>query len=831
MTFDYSQYNLPVADAIGKLDSQLSAHNTLLLTAPPGAGKSTLLPLALMSHPLLRSGKILMLEPRRLAARSIASRMADMLGEKTGQTVGYRIRFETCVSAHTRIEVLTEGILTRMLQSDNELQGVAAVIFDEFHERSLNADVALALCRECQQVLRSDLRILIMSATLNMPRLQKLLNAPVIESKGRQFPVTIVYADECDPYTIAELTTHTILKALREHDGDLLAFLPGEAEIRKCEEMLRATVNEDIRIHPLYGMLPQKEQTAAILPNKEGKRKIVLATSIAETSLTIEGIKIVVDCGFCRIQRFDPDTSLSRLETVRISHDMADQRAGRAGRLCEGYCYRMWSKATHSKMADNRLPEIEYADLAPLVLNLAQWGETDADRLTWLSPPPAGHIMQAKDLLMQLEAIDANGRITSHGTALQHLPCHPRIAQMLLAAKEMELLPLATDIAALLDDRDPLPKESGTDLNLRIEALRRNRAQHRNNRALDRVERNAAAYRQIFNTEPDNNSFNCYDTGLLLAQAFPERIASAKPGNNAQFMLSNGSMAMTDAADPLAAEPWLTIASLNARDGMGRIFLASPLDPQDLKPMIKLRNNVSWSTKKGGITAQQEMRIGSIVLQSKPLQHVDRELVASVICEAVKHEGESLLNFSEEVQQWQCRVMSLRQWHPDDNWPDVSTQSLIATCDEWLAPYLPDINTASALKRLNLQEALQYHLDYTQQQQLSLLAPTHLEVPSGSHIRLEYKADGSQPVLSVRLQEVFGLADTPCVDNGKQAVLMQLLSPGFKPVQLTSDLRSFWNNAYFDVKKELRTRYPKHVWPDDPWNEPAIRGTKRKKTN
>lgn len=823
---DFSKFDLPVTDIIEQTRRQLTDKNTIIITAPPGAGKSTLLPLAWLDLPAFAGKKILMLEPRRLAARSIATRMSEMLGEQVGQTVGYRIRFESRVSNATRIEILTEGILTRMIQSDNELKNVAAVIFDEFHERSLFADVALALCRECQQVLRTDLRIVIMSATLDMPQLSALLSAPIIESKGRQYPVEIIYSGNCDPTMIPLQMARTIVQAAREHDGDVLAFLPGEAEIRQCEEALNCSL-PDTAVHPLYGMLPQSKQYAAIMPDKHGRRKVVLATSIAETSLTIEGIRIVVDCGFCRTQKFDPNTGLSRLETVSISCDMADQRAGRAGRLSAGVCYRMWTQATHARMNAHRTPEIVEADLAPLVLDLAQWGETDAQRMTWLTPPPVGHLAQAKELLQQLDAIDESGIITNHGKELQRVPCHPRIAQMLTTANEIDQLPLATDLAALLDERDPLPKEAGIDINLRIEALRRNRAQKRGNRALDRIEKVASQYRSMFNADADNSPFDCFDTGVLIVQAYPERIASARPGNNAQFQLSNGSIAMANHSDDLAHEPWLAVAHLNARDGMGRIFLASPLNPKDLRPMIKQRDNISWNTKRGGLVAQKELRIGSIVLQSKPIHDIDKQLVIDAICNAVKKEGESLLDFSEKVVQLQNRVICLRQWHAEDNWPDMSTANLIDTCNQWLSPYLAGIKTADALKHLDIYEPLLYHLDFQHQQMLNSLAPTYIEVPTGSHIALQYLSNGSSPILAVRLQEVFGLSQTPTVDNGRQHVLMHLLSPGYKPVQITSDLKSFWDNAYFDVKKELKSRYPKHVWPDKPWEEPAIRGTKK----
>lgn len=816
-----------MAEIIDTTRRHLSEGNTLIVTAPAGAGKSTLLPLTWLDQPEFAGGRILMLEPRRLAARTIAMRMADMLGEDVGRTVGYRIRFEMRVSPSTRIEILTEGILTRMLQSDNGLEGVAAVVFDEFHERSLHADLAMALCRECQQVLRPDLRIIVMSATLDVSGLSQLLGAPVVESRGRQYPVSVIHTDNCDPFSIAQQTAGTVIRAWREQQGDILAFLPGEAEISRCEEALRRAL-PDAAIHPLYGMLPHHRQCAAIVPDRAGRRKVVLATSIAETSLTIEGITTVVDCGFGRLQRFDPDTGLSRLETVPVSLDMADQRAGRAGRLRPGVCYRMWTLATESRMAQHRKPEIEYADLAPLVLDLALWGETDASRLTWLTPPPKPQLAQASELLRQLEAIAADGRITPHGRALAALPCHPRIAQMLVSAGPLGLLPLATDVAALLDERDPLPREAGIDINLRIDALRSNRAHAKGNRALDRIERTAAQYRSIVRCQADNEPFDSYDTGMLLVQAYPERIASARPGNNAQFQLSNGHLAMASHTDTLAHEPWLAVAGINAREGMGRIFMASPLNPKDLRPMVRTRDNVSWSARRGGLTAQQELRIGSIVLQAKPIHNLPPMVVAEAVCAAVEREGASLLNFSPAVEQWQNRVLSLRAWHGTD-WPDVSTPALVATCRQWLMPYVDDIRTPEALRKLDILEPLLYHLTFDQRRLLDHLAPTHVQVPSGSRIVLAYRPTGEPPILAVRLQEVFGLAQTPTVDEGRHSVLMHLLSPGFKPVQITSDLRSFWDNAYFEVKKELKARYPKHVWPDKPWEEPATRGPKRRR--
>jgi ATP-dependent helicase HrpB len=827
LTFNPFHNDLPVREIIPEVQQHLNCENTLIVSAPAGAGKSTLIPLALMDESWLKGKKILMLEPRRLAARMIAARMSFLLEQEVGQTVGYRIRFENRVSAATQIEVVTEGILARMLHSDNALEGVGLVIFDEFHERSIHADVALALCRESQQILRPDLRILVMSATLDMPSLTTLLGAKAIESSGKQFPVEIIYAGETDEMVLPEMAARVVVKAVRENEGDTLVFLPGEEEIRRCEEILKSNLNQFV-IHPLYGQLPQFKQNEAIIPDRKGRRKVVLATSIAETSLTIEGIKIVVDTGFGRVSKFDPRSGLSRLETIRVAQDSADQRAGRAGRLSPGVCYRMWANANHQKRAAHRTPEILEADLAPLVLDMARWGIKDILDLTWLTPPPQATLAQASKTLHELEALE-NGLITAHGKAVHALPCHPRIAHMLLMAKEEKLLPLATDIAALLEERDPLPRDSGIDINLRIEKLRKSRKENQLTRSFQRIEKVAASYRELLHVKVDNGIVNPYETGILLVHAYPERIACARPGNNAQFQLSNGRLAMASHQDDLAHEPWLAVAHLDARDGMGKIFLASPLNPKDLAPLVKQQEVIAWETRKGGLIAATELRIGNIILQTKPLNSPNEELVKKAISEIIRKEGENLLNFDEEVAQWQNRVLSLRKWRPDDNWPDVSTPGLLETNEKWLMPHLTHIRKNEDLQKVDLARILHQSLSWEQQAILDRLAPARIKVPTGSNIKLEYKPDGSAPVLAVRLQEVFGMADTPTVNDGKISVLMHLLSPGYKPVQVTADLRSFWNTAYFEVKKELKRRYPKHAWPDDPWIAEAVSGVRRRK--
>lgn len=820
MPFDYLHIQLPVAEIIPQVRKALHEQSTLIIGAPPGAGKSTLLPLALFEESFLEGKKVIMLEPRRLAARSIVMRMAELLSEEVGQTVGYRIRFENKTSSKTKIEVVTEGILTRMLQNDNALEQVGLVIFDEFHERNLQADLALALCREAQQVLRPDLRLMIMSATLNIPQLQTILNAPVIESQGRAYPVEIIHAGDADEFLIPELVAQTIVRSTKEHDGDVLAFLPGEGEIRKCEELLRGQLT-DFNLHPLYGMLPQHEQYAAIMPNKFGKRKIVLATSIAETSLTIEGIRIVVDCGFSRRSRFDPASGLSRLETLRITKDAADQRAGRAGRLSAGVCYRLWTKSTHERLAEHRIPEIMEADLCSLVLELSKWGTDDITKLCWLTLPPKSSLQQAYDTLHQIGALE-NGRITEHGKQIHSLVCHPRIAHMLLLAETESMKQLGCDIAGILEERDPLPKDSGIDLNLRIEALRRARGNNTFNNKFYRIEKNAANYRKLLNIGISNDPVDPFETGLLLAYAYPERIASSKPGNNAQFQLANGKIATAGHKDDLAHEAWLAVASMDLRDGLGKIFMAAPLNPKDLIHLVKEKQNISWDTRKGGLICSTELKIGNIVLQSKPLTNPDETLVLDAICYGIKLEGESLLNINEQFMQLQNRISSLSHWNTNELWPTVGTEHLLLTAKDWLGPYLKGVRKTDDLEKIDLSECLLHSLTWEQQQLLEQLAPAKLEVPSGSKIRIEYFANGAAPVIAVRLQEVFGMEDTPRVNNGKTKTVLHLLSPGYKPVQVTTDLKSFWNNTYHEVKKELQRRYPKHAWPEDPWSAKAV---------
>lgn len=827
--------SLPAAEIAQKVNESLRTTPQLVITATPGAGKSTLLPLTI-AQSLVDGGRVVMLEPRRLATRQIAERMAHLSGSEVGKTVGYSIRFESRTSAETRVEVVTEGILTRRLIADPTLEGVSVIIFDEFHERSIFADTALALAREAQQVVRPDLRIVIMSATIDATTICRLLDAPLIESKGRMYPVGIERGEECDAFNCAEAVASAVRKAHTECEGDILAFLPGEGEIRRAASLLSGHLGATA-VLPLYGMLPQSEQRRAIAPSKAGERKVVLATPIAETSLTIEGVRVVVDSGLCRQMVFDPSNGLSHLETVRISQDMADQRAGRAGRLAPGTCYRLWSLATEHRMAAIRKPEIEVADLAPLTLDIAAWGEREPERLTWLTPPPHSHVEQARTLLRMLGAITDDNRLTRHGEELSKMPCHPRMAQMMLMAKTPAMRRQAADIAALLEEKDPLSKQGqedpGTDINLRIETLRRHRANSKGggSKAWDRIAKIAEQYRRIGQAgDVDNGPFSSTDSGLLLASAYPERIASAREGRQGLFMLSSGDLAQMPKDDDLSHEQWIVAANVNARDGgTGRIFLASPLDPQDLRPMVRERDNVMWDMKRGTIVAQREFRIGSLILGTKQIKEENRGLIADTICRAAQKDGERMLDFNDDVRALQQRVAIVAQWHPEFELPDLSTEAVLAQSTDWLPMYLGKACTLAELKKIDLCAALRAMLSYEQQQEVDKLAPERIEVPTGSKIRVEYRAAAEAPVLRVRLQEVFGMERTPMVDGGRRPVLMELLSPGYKPVQLTQDLANFWKETYFEVRKELKRRYPKHSWPDNPLEAEAVRGVRRNK--
>lgn len=831
-------HNFPINEIIPQLKVTLEKEKVIILQAPPGAGKSTILPLELFNESWLNNKKILMLEPRRLAARSVANRMASLLNEDIAETVGYRVRFENRVGKNTRIEVVTEGILTRMLQHDNSLENVGLVIFDEFHERSLNADLALALCLQAQQILRNDLRILIMSATLDGTKLSSLLNnAPVITSAGKQYPVEIKYLNSDEKSALPVRMSKAIGQAFKEQQGDLLAFFPGAGEIQRTQQLLEDS-NISASIYPLYGDLSFQKQQEAILPHPQGKRKIVLSTSIAETSLTIEGITTIIDSGFSRVPVFDARSGLTKLETVKVTKDAADQRAGRAGRLGPGVCYRLWSEGSHIHLNANRKPEILDADLAPVMLELYEWEIKNINELLWINIPPVGNVSQAKELLEQLGAVKEN-KITGRGKQMLQMPTHPRIAHLLIEAKlwqendpEIKYASLATDIAALLEERDPLQKEAGTDITLRIEELRKWRNGEYANadkRALERIERLAQSWRKLLKTEINNSAPDCYAVGKLLAAAYPERIAKRIDKNGLRYRLSNGRIVKISEIDPLHREEYLAIAQLDAGTNEGKIFSAAALDPSDLKDLATEKQNVSWDKERGMITATLEKSVGGIVLESKPVIKINDELRIQIICKTIREQGLKMLNWDDPQKELQARILSLRKWRSEENWPDVSNEYLLETLEDWLAPYLNNINKQTELQKLNFTQILRSVLPWELEQKLNSLAPAAIEVPTGSMIKLNYYNDGSKVEMAVRLQEVFGLFETPTVNEGKVKVLMQLLSPGYKPVQVTQDLHSFWNKTYFEVRKDLLSRYPKHHWPLDPLTAEAMRGPKKKR--
>lgn len=796
---------LPVWNVVEEVNGLLADHPSIVLTAPPGAGKSTLLPLTVLDA--VEEERVLVVEPRRIAAIQIAERMSAMIGETVGNTVGYRVRFDTKVSASTRVEVITEGILLRMLVDDPTLDGISVVMFDEFHERSLASDTALALVREAQGIIRPDLHMVIMSATIDTDYICSSLNAPLVESQGRMYDVEIQHGEEATVYDCASQMASAIMKAHREHKGDILAFLPGQAEIMRCREILGDSLGST-SVLPLYGMLTPQQQRRAIMPSNEGERKLVLATSIAETSLTIEGVRVVVDSGFCRRMVFDPRSGLSHLDTVRISMDMARQRTGRAGRVGEGICYRLWSLATEHRMDDCRKPEIVEADLSSVLLDISAWGAEDIMSLPWLTPPPQSNVAQARQLLLMLGAIDDNGRITAHGKRLASLPCHPRIAQMLLTAETDSLKALAADIAAILEEKDILNTETDADINTRIAILRdarRTRHQGRWGRIINIAEQ----YRRLVRVAEDNDIPSPYDTGRLIASAYPERIAVSD--DNGKYKLANGNIVSLDSADDLIACPLLAVASLGTR-----IFLASPLSKDSLKGIARWTDNVFWDGKQGRVVARRELRIGAVILDTRPFDNDVRERITDVICLAARKDGLSMFSFSDSVQALQRRIAAVSSWHPELSLPDVSTEAVLSSVGEWLPLYIGKASATAELRKINIEDVVWGMLTYEQQTTIDALAPTHIVVPTGSRIRVDYRQGAEAPVLSVRLQECFGLTTTPCVDGGKRPVLMELLSPGFKPVQLTQDLANFWQSTYFEVRKELRRRYPKHHWPDFP---------------
>lgn len=702
-TIDLTKINLPIVEILPEVIQKVKEEQNLILNAEAGAGKSTIIPLALLEILKDKKQKIIMLEPRRLAAKSIAQRMSQLLGEEVGKTVGYRIRFETRISENTVIEVVTEGILNKMMDSDPDLKNVAIIIFDEFHERSIHADVALALARFTQQSSRPDLKLLIMSATLNQQLLAKALNAKVVASKGRQFTVDIVYAGNLDQRLLAELTSEQVKKALKEDEGDILVFLPGQGEILAIQDLLRKS-KVKAEIYPLYGQLAWHKQWAAIQPHPKRKRKIVLATSIAETSLTIEGIKIVIDTGLKKNSIFDPNTALNSLTTQSISQDEATQRAGRAGRLAPGKCYRMWTEADQNMKPSHRLAEILHADLANLKLDLAARNIHESKRLFWLTPPPLDKLIYAENLLIQLEALDEDKKITEIGKEMHQLPCHPRLAHMLV--KSTDNLSLAIDLASILEEKDPLYKKAGADLSERIQLLRTLRNEKRLGRNFKKIEKIAQSYRALFKIEEENAEVDPFAIGFLLAMAYPDRIASAKRGNNAQFQLSNGSIAAIGHKDDLADESWLTVANMDARSGMGKIFLAAPLNPKDLMPLIKNKRNVQWDFEEDEFIVSNDLSIGNITLKKEELEDDASELEKrKAIIKAIQLHFDEILNVSDDFIN---ELKEISNQDIDSYYSDINLEFLGITAEKWLPLAIEnEENIYKKIQELSPKEILQ----------------------------------------------------------------------------------------------------------------------------
>lgn len=829
--------SLPIAEALPALRDALARQMSVVLVAPPGAGKSTGIPLALLDAAWLAGGKILMLEPRRLAARAVAARMAELLGEPVGRTIGYRTRLDTRVGPATRVEVLTEGILTRMLQHDPALEQAAVVIFDEFHERSLQADLALALCLDARESLRPDLRILVMSATLDGEAVARLLgDAPIISAQGRSFPVEIRYREPRGPRSGAaghrasdteRAACAAVLAALAEQEGDLLVFLPGQGEIRRVERLLRAAELPDtVLLTPLYGELAASEQDAALRPAAPGRRKVVLTTNVAETSLTIEGVTVVIDSGLVRRARFDPGSGMSRLETMRVSRASADQRCGRAGRLQSGVCHRLWTRAEQQALQARTPAEIVEADLAPLALELAAWGIADPARLRWLDAPSASRFAQARDLLAMLGALDGNGRITAHGRAMAELGIHPRLAHMLLRTRDEAGLSLALELAALLGERDLLRFRDGkrdADLRLRLEALHghalpagieidraaRERARRTIRALAQRLGRPTEKARGV---PPDNEQ-----AGSLLALAYPDRIAMTR-GADGRYLLSGGRGAFLGDTQLLGRSEFLVVAELDAGDREARIHLAAPIDRATLEASfgaeIRDRERIDWDVRSACVSAVRERWLGALRLESQRLVAPDDERVLDAMIRGIRSLGLQALPWTRDALALRARLAFVAGIDPGGDWPVVDEEVLEQGLERWLGPWLVGITRRDQLARLDLGAALRALLSWEQQQRLDALAPTHLIVPSGSRIPVDYS--GSQPMLSVRLQELFGLEESPRVGGGQVPVLIEMLSPARRPVQLTADLASFWARGYPEVKKELKGRYPKHYWPDDP---------------
>jgi ATP-dependent helicase HrpB len=827
---------LPIDEALGPLADALRAGGNAVVVAPPGAGKSTVVPLALLEEPWALGLRIVMLEPRRLATRAVAERMAARLSERVGDTVGYRMRLETKVGKRTRVEVVTEGVFTRMLQSDPALDGVAAVLFDEYHERSLHADVGLAFTLDAQRHLAPDLRVLAMSATIDGARVASLLGgAPVVESLGRLFPVDVRYVGKGLPSlpggaeAIDASVARAVHRALAEADGGVLVFLPGAGEIRRVERRLADELSPaaNVDVLPLYGELAPGEQDAALAPARPGRRKVVLATNIAETSLTIDGVRIVVDSGLERRSLFDPVTGMSRLETQRIARASAEQRAGRAGRTAPGICYRLWSESADRTLAAYAAPEIAVADLAALALDLAAWG-TPAEELRWLDAPPAATLSGARDLLVRLGALDGSGRITPHGRAMQALAAHPRLAHMLLKGREHGAAPTAARLAALLSERDLLRGDTrDSDVRTRLEALQRGGGDRG---VLERVRRAERAY--LREVESHDARVDVADAGWLLASAYPDRVGKRRPGGEGRYQLANGRGAAFAAPESIARQELIVAVELDDREREARIQLAAPLTRGDLlehfSAELTTQDEIAWDARAEAVVARRTLRFGELVLEEKPLSDLPPGAANAALLEGLRSLGLDALPWDDEARAFVARCEFVRKLERSDlgDWPDFSAPALAADLG-WLEPHLEGVTRRAHFARISLAAALRARLTPAQQRKLDELAPTHITLPTGTRAAVDY-LDDNAPCASMRMQEVFGLAATPRIGGGAVPVTFKLLSPAHRPLQVTRDLASFWRNAYIDVRKDMRGRYPRHYWPENPLEaEPTRRAKPR----
>ncbi|WP_434212748.1 ATP-dependent helicase HrpB [[Pseudomonas] boreopolis] len=836
-----SSPTFPISPLLPAIAASLSEHPRLVLEAPPGAGKTTQVPLALLDAPWLAGRRIVMLEPRRVAARSAAGFMARQLGEQPGQTVGYRIRFENKVSAQTRIEVVTEGILTRMIQDDPLLEGVGALLFDEFHERHLAGDLGLALALDVQAQLRDDLRIVAMSATLDGERLAQFLDAPRLTSEGRGFPVEIAHFPARRDESMEAQARRAIEHALAAHPGDLLVFLPGQREIARLQVALDAAslpqAGAGIEVLPLHGELPVEQQARVLQPDPGGRRRVVLATNVAESSVTLPGVRVVIDSGLAREPHYDPNSGFSRLDVTMIAQASADQRAGRAGRVAEGWAYRLWPQS--QRLEAQRRPEIAQVELGGLALELAAWG---SDALRFADPPPAGALAAARELLQRLGALSGGNAITTPGRRMLALGTHPRLAAMLLAAQGAREQALACDLAALLEARDPL-RQGGDALAARWRALaafRAGRAPHDASRsALAAIDAAARQWRRRLRCEATPpGEIDAHELGDLLAHAFPDRIAARHPADPLRYLLANGRSARLFDTSDLRGEPWLVASELRyeARDAL--LLRAAPVDEarlrRDFAERFVQQDVVRWDADKRALVARRESSFDRIVLDSRPAGKVDPRHAAQALAGAVRELGLDALPWTESLRQWRARVQSLRAWMPELGLPDYGDEALLATLEDWLAPAFAGKTRLDALDEAELGEALKTPLPWDRRQWVERHAPARIEVPSGMERPIAYALDHAgepqPPVLAVKLQELFGLADTPRIADGRVPLLLHLLSPGGKPLQVTRDLRNFWDTTYAEVKKEMKGRYPKHPWPDDPWTATATHRAKPRGT-